>query len=80
MHESVIVYRILGEIRPQLPPGAALKTVRVEVGEFSCVNPRALERLYDIAKKNTFAARSRLKWAVCRGAEDIIIKSIEVAQ
>jgi Zn finger protein HypA/HybF involved in hydrogenase expression len=80
MHESVIVYRILGEVKPQLPSGMTLKTVRVEVGEFSCVNPKALTQLFDIAKKNTFAASSRLKCRVCRGAEDIIIKSIEVAQ
>jgi Zn finger protein HypA/HybF involved in hydrogenase expression len=80
MHESVLVYRILGEIKPQLPPGATLKSVRVQVGEFSCVNPNALVQVFDIAKKNTFAADSRLKCKVCRGAEDIIIQSIEVAQ
>jgi len=80
MHESVLVYRILGEIKPQLPSGAKLRTVHVRVGEFSCVNAKTLVQLFDIAKKNTFAADSRLKCRVSRGAEDIIIQSIEVAQ
>jgi Zn finger protein HypA/HybF involved in hydrogenase expression len=80
MHESVLVYRILGEIQPQLPPGYTLKCVSLQVGEYSCVNTATLTQLFDIAKKNTFAERSRLKLAVIKGSSDITIKSIEVKQ
>jgi Zn finger protein HypA/HybF involved in hydrogenase expression len=78
MHESVLVYRILGEIKPQLPPGCALKCVSLEVGEYSCVNTATLTQLFDIAKKNTFAQKSRLMLSIVKDSSDITIKSIEV--
>jgi Zn finger protein HypA/HybF involved in hydrogenase expression len=78
MHEGALVYRILGEIKPQMPPGSRLKAVSIEVGEFSCVNPRSLTQAFDIAKKDTFANMCRLKFSVVRGGEDIIIRTIEV--
>jgi len=78
MHESVLVYRILGEIKPQLPPGCTLRCVALEIGEYSCVNTATLAQLFDIAKRNTFAQKSRLKLAVVKGSSDITIKSIEV--
>lgn len=78
MHESVLVYRMLGEIKPQLPPGYTLKSVSLEVGEFSCVN--TLVQLFDIAKANTFAENSRLKLTVKKKSSDITIKSIEAVK
>lgn len=78
MHESALVYRILSEIQPAVAPGCTLKTVLLEVGEFSCVNTATLEQLYDIASKNTFAAHSRLKLIVKKNNADIFIKAIEV--
>ena len=80
MHESVLVYRMLGEIKPQLPPGYTLKTVSLEVGEFSCVNTQTLTQLFDIAKTNTFAQSSRLKLTVRKRSSDIKIKSIEAVK
>ncbi len=78
MHESVLVYRMLEEIRPQLPPGRTLKRVSLEVGEYSCVNAKTLVQLYDIAKAGTYAQSSRLKVIVGENSSDIVIKSIEV--
>ena len=78
MHESVLVYRMLEEIKPQLPPGCTLKRVSLEVGEYSCVNAKTLAQLYDIAKAGTFAQGSRLKLIVRKNSSDIVIKSVEV--
>lgn len=78
MHESVLVYRILEEISPQLPPGRTLKRVSLEVGEYSCVNAKTLTQLYDIAKSGTFAQASRLKIILKKNSPDIMIKSVEV--
>ena len=78
MHESVLVYRILEEIKPQLPLGRTLKRVSLEVGEYSCVNAKTLAQLYDIAKAGTYAQSSRLKLIVRENSSDIMIKSIEV--
>ncbi len=80
MHESVLVYRMLGEIKPQLPPGYTLRSVSLEVGEFSCVNTHTLAQLFDIAKANTFAENSRLKLTVKKKSSDITIKSIEAVK
>jgi Zn finger protein HypA/HybF involved in hydrogenase expression len=78
MHESILVYRILGEIKPKLPPGCELKCISLLVGEYSCVNTSTLTQLYDIAKKNSFADKSRLKMTIVKNSSDITIKSIEV--
>ena len=78
MHESVLVYRMLNEIKPQLPPGRTLKRVSLEVGEYSCVNAKTLAQLFDIVKANTFAQVSRLKIIVRKNSSDILIKSVEV--
>ena len=78
MHESVLVYRMLEEIKPQLPPGCTLKRVSLELGEYSCVTAKTLAQLYDIAKAGTFAQGSRLKLIVRKNSSDIVIKSVEV--
>ena len=78
MHESVLVYRMLDEIKPQLPPGCTLKRVSLEVGEYSCVNAKTLAQLFDIVKADTFAQVSRLKIIVRKNSSDIVIKSVEV--
>ena len=78
MHESVLVYRMLEEIRSQLPPGCTLRRVSLEVGEYSCVNAKTLAQLFDIAKAGTFAQSSRLKITVRKDSPDIVIKSVEV--
>jgi len=78
MHESVLIYKILDEVRPMIGPEYVLHAVVLEVGEHSCVSRRTLGQLFDVAKKNTFARSSKLKFSVVKNDSDIIIKSIEV--
>jgi len=78
MHESVLIYKILDEIKPKLTKEYLLKTVLLDVGEFSCVNTRTLTRLFDLAKNGTFAAGSKLRFNVVKNDSDVFIKSIEV--
>jgi len=79
MHESALVYRILDTIAPSLPPEHTLRSISLEVGEFSCVNTSTLVQLFDIAKKRTFAQDSKLKLSIVKENFDINIKSIEVS-
>ena len=78
MHESVLIYKILGEIKPKLTPEYSLKKVTLEVGEFSCVNTKTLTQLFNIAKKSTFAKNSKLNFSIIKDDFDIKLKSIEV--
>ena len=79
MHESALVYRILDTIAPSLKPEHTLRSISLEVGEFSCVNTSTLVQLFDIAKKRTFAQDSELKLSIVKENFDINIKSIEVS-
>ncbi len=79
MHESALVYRIFDTIRPSMDPEHTLESVNLEVGELSCVNTKTLVQLYDLAKKGTFAGKSRLKFSVVGDDYDVIINSIEVS-
>ena len=80
MHESALVYKILETIRPSMEPEHKLKSITLEVGEFSCVNTKTLTQLFDLAKKGTFAKKSKLIFSVVDENYDVIINSIEVSQ
>lgn len=80
MHESALVYKILESIAPSLQPEYSLKSIYLEVGEYSCVNTNTLIRLFDLAKMDTFAKDSQLKLSVVKGDFDITVKSIEVTK
>ncbi len=79
MHESALVYRIFDTIRPSMDPEHTLESVTLEVGELSCVNTKTLTQLFDLAKKGTFAKKSRLIFSVVDENYDVIINSIEVS-
>ena len=79
MHESALVYKILQTIQPSMQPKHTLRSVTLEIGEFSCVNIKTLKQLYALAKKNTFASKSKLNFNVVKDNEDVIIHSIEVS-
>lgn len=80
MHESALVYRILETISPNMKPEYKLRSITLEVGEFSCVNTSTLSQLYDLAKKGTFAKDSKLKLSIVKDDFDITINSIEVTK
>jgi len=78
MHESVLIYKIMDEVRPKIPQGLVLKKIALDVGEYSCVNSQSLLQLFEIAKVNTFAHHGRLDITAVKDDGDIKIMSIEV--
>ena len=78
MHESALVYKILETIRPSMEPEHKLKSITLQVGEYSCVNTKTLTQLYGLVTKNTFAKKSKLIFSVVADNYDVKINSIEV--